>query len=241
MRAALTFLLTVLWGTASITALPRGAPKCAINPTVIANGHEVKNTQLNFGAQPSANTYTPGQQMTLTITGQRSWKGLLMYATPGTQQDAALAPNNLKQHVGVFAIPKGFRPQTTSICQAAGITQDAPESTVTHADTSTKGTNLQFQWTAPNANVGPITFNLVIATDGEEAPWEILQAVTIQPQGGATAPPPNGNGTLPATPPLPPPAPAPAPIPPAPARKGDDDDDDDDDGDDDDEEDEDDD
>ncbi|KAJ3189952.1 hypothetical protein HDU85_000240 [Gaertneriomyces sp. JEL0708] len=209
-------------------ALPNGAPKCAINQAVITDGHNAPSTGL-FTAALSANTYmlqskpetdhakllqTPGQKLTLTINGNnRPIFGLLMYATPGRAPDAPLAPNNVKQHVGVFSVPNGFRAQSAGPCN--GFTQDAAESTITHANPNGKGNSLTFDWTAPAGLIGPITFNIVATNGDDNQPWEILNAITIDAAtgGGAEAPAP-APAPAPTDAPAPTNVPAPAPAPP---------------------------
>lgn len=112
------YITAALLATGAVQALPKGAPKCAINPAVITKGHEVAPSAVGYAIQASSQTYAPGQSLTVTIGGQKNWQGILMYATPGTQDDAKLAPNNIKQHVGVFTLPAGFRAQSAAPCQA---------------------------------------------------------------------------------------------------------------------------
>ncbi|KAJ3190148.1 hypothetical protein HDU85_000439 [Gaertneriomyces sp. JEL0708] len=175
----------------SATALPGGAPKCAINPAIISGAHKAPS-DAGFKISASAGSYTPGQPMKITVEGGANpIAGLLMYATPGAADDAAAAPNVAKQHVGVFNVPQGFRAQTADICNAAGIQNEGPESTITHAGGADKGNRVEFDWTAPAADVGPITINAAVTSGGPGSPWQVVPIVTLQGAGGAGA----GAGT----------------------------------------------
>ncbi|KAI9100707.1 hypothetical protein DFS34DRAFT_648616 [Phlyctochytrium arcticum] len=195
------YTLLLLASTAS--ALPNGAPKCAINPAVITKEHEAASTAGGYKMVAGSQTYTPGQTFEVTISGTLGIAGVLMYATPGTANDATAAPNNSKQHVGKFSSVNGFRAQTASACAAAGIANDAPESTITHANAQDKGKSIAFTWTAPATNIGPVTFNAAIANGSPGKPWQVVDILTVQPVGGG------------GTPPSPAPAPTNLPAPPA--------------------------
>ncbi|TPX60281.1 hypothetical protein SpCBS45565_g07555 [Spizellomyces sp. 'palustris'] len=200
MRSAFSFIAAVLL-SGSALALPTGAPKCAINPAVISAAHQAPSPAAGYKISASAKSYTPGQPLTITIAGTTTpIAGTLLYATPGTQQDASLAPNNGKEHVGVFKVPTGFRAQTAAICDAATIKNEAPESTITHANPTPKGNSVAFEWTPPAAAVGPISFNAAVAAGAPGAPWQVLDVLTLQPSGGGggnttTTPAKGGNST----------------------------------------------
>ncbi|TPX57898.1 hypothetical protein PhCBS80983_g03502 [Powellomyces hirtus] len=175
-------------------ALPGGAPKCAINPGVISAAHSAPSA-AGFTLTSSSTTYTAGQKISVTIAGTTNQvAGVLMYATAGTESDAQLAPNSAKAHVGVFNVPTGFRAQTAAVCDGATIKNDAPESTITHANPSEKGQSVTFEWTAPAAASGPITFNAAVASGSPGKPWQVLDIVTLQPAGGAS---PDAGGAAP--------------------------------------------
>ncbi|KND00023.1 uncharacterized protein SPPG_04369 [Spizellomyces punctatus DAOM BR117] len=191
MRSAFSLFAALLL-SGSALALPTGAPKCAINPAVITAAHQAPSPAAGYKISASAKSYTPGQPLTITIAGTTTpIAGTLLYATPGTQQDAGLAPNNGKEHVGVFKVPAGFRAQTATICDAAAIKNDAPESTITHANPTPKGNSVTFEWTAPATASGPISFNAAVAGGAPGAPWQVLDVLTLQSAGGNTG----GNTT----------------------------------------------
>lgn len=114
-----------------------------------------------------------------------------MYATPGTQPDAE---KNGKQHVGSFAVPNGYKAQTASICQAAGITSDKETSTITHSGPLPRFGDLTIEWTAPQA-IGPVTINAAVTSGSTPLPWQIL-SMTLMPAGaGGNETVVMGNGT----------------------------------------------
>ncbi|KAJ3327798.1 hypothetical protein HDU76_011113 [Blyttiomyces sp. JEL0837] len=214
------FLTLTLALTASVIALPNGAPKCKINPAVITAGHEVAmSTNLGY-ALAATTTYTPGgAAIPITITGGKPFKGILLYMTKGTVQDSTLAPNGLPDHVGVFQLNAGLRAQTAAACAALNVTNEAPESTLTHAMPLNAQTPYTLMWTPPKTDVGVVTMNVVISVGSEESPWMVVKSIQIQSTGGAGAA--GGNVAAPPAPVASPPAPVaspPAPVasPPAP-------------------------
>ncbi|KAH6576200.1 hypothetical protein BASA60_004668 [Batrachochytrium salamandrivorans] len=108
-RSIVTAIFAVAFSSTAVSALPSGAPKCAINAT-----------------QPS------GASWEITVTnsaGRESFQGALMYVA--TDMDP-------KNHLGKFTFNKDeFRPQTKSICDAAKITGDL-DATFTHSSATKK-------------------------------------------------------------------------------------------------------
>ncbi|KAJ3023726.1 hypothetical protein HKX48_001616 [Thoreauomyces humboldtii] len=173
-------------------ALPTGAPKCQINPSVISAAHNAPSA-AGYTLSADSTTWTAGQKVKVTLTGsQHHVIGVLMYATPGTTQDASLAPNGSKSHVGSFDVPTGFRVQTATICDAAKVVQDAPSSTITHMDPSDKGAAVTFVWTAPSTGSGSISFNAAITSGAPGNPWQVLDVLSLNAAGA--------NGTVPTVP-----------------------------------------
>ncbi|KAI9105601.1 hypothetical protein DFS34DRAFT_19104 [Phlyctochytrium arcticum] len=190
MPSITSWVSTLFLLATAVNALPGGAPKCAINPAVITAAHGAPKA-AGYKIAASATSYTPGQKVEVKLTGTSAIAGVLMYATAGAASDAAAAPNSSKKHVGKFDVANGFRAQTATICDAAGIVNDAPESTITHANPTPKGNEVTFSWTAPAADVGPITFNVAVASGSPGQPWQVLDIVTLNGAGGA-APAPGG-------------------------------------------------
>ncbi|KAJ3281120.1 hypothetical protein HDU76_009007, partial [Blyttiomyces sp. JEL0837] len=97
-----------------VSALPNGAPKCKINPSIIQNGHKTAASTVGYTFDMPA-TYTPGgPAVPITINGGQAFKGILLYMTTGTTQDSTLAPNGVNAHVGTFVVNQGLRAQTAS-------------------------------------------------------------------------------------------------------------------------------
>ncbi|KAI8826046.1 uncharacterized protein EV422DRAFT_575883 [Fimicolochytrium jonesii] len=162
-------------------ALPTGAPKCAINQAAISAAHSDPSA-AGYTITTSASTYTPGAPLTFTIQGDKNVVGVLMYVSAG----------EVSKHVGAFKVPENFRVQNADICTGAKIVNDAPESTITHANPTPKGTKVDFTWTAPAADQGPLTLHAVVASGGPGNPWQILDVVTLNSASG-------GSGSAPTT------------------------------------------
>ncbi|KAJ3328192.1 hypothetical protein HDU76_010420 [Blyttiomyces sp. JEL0837] len=178
-------IITLITAAVSVSALPGGAPKCKINPMVIKAGHEVAaSTNLGYQFQAPA-TYTPGgPPVAINIVGGPAFKGILLYMTKGTTQDANLAPNGLPEHVGVFAVNTGLRAQTTASCAALNVMNDAPESTLTHAMPLRASTPYTLMWTPPKTNAGVVTMNAVISVGSEESPWMVVPSIQLMSTAG---------------------------------------------------------
>ncbi|KAJ3155728.1 hypothetical protein HDU86_004197 [Geranomyces michiganensis] len=190
--ASFTKCLALSALVAGAAALPTGAPKCQINPSVIGAAHSAPSPSAGYTLTASSATWSAGQKITVTVTGTTSEVvGVLMYATPEAADDAALAPNGSKSHLGVFNVPEGFRAQTADICAGAKVEQQALESTITHANPTPKGKSVTFEWTAPASGSTAITFNAAVASGGPGNPWMVVPIVTLQPAaatGGAPTP-----------------------------------------------------
>ncbi|KAJ3295040.1 hypothetical protein HDU76_006892 [Blyttiomyces sp. JEL0837] len=186
------FLCTLL--ITQVQSLPNGAPKCKINPMIIQNGHKVAASTIEYTFSNKVLTYMPGgPAIAITISGGTAFKGILTYVTGNsTKQDSALAPNGVNDHVGVFTVPAGLRPQTTTSCQANTVNNDAPKSTLTHAMPLNAQTPFTLMWTPPATNRGPVTVNAVISVGTMNTPWEVVPSITLMPAGGGAAAP-GGN------------------------------------------------
>lgn len=88
--------------------------------------------------------WTPGQSSVVRLSGPGLFKGLLMYAT-----------NSSGTRVGSFAINNGYR----SMPECSG---SMPTETFTHGSSISKSVPVDFTWTAPATDVGPITVNAIV-------------------------------------------------------------------------------
>ncbi len=88
--------------------------------------------------------WTPGQSSVVRLSGPGAFKGLLMYAT-----------NSSGARVGSFTISNGYRSMPE--CSAS-----TPTETFTHDSSVLKTVPVNFTWTAPAIDVGPITFNAIV-------------------------------------------------------------------------------
>ncbi|KAJ3219093.1 hypothetical protein HDU67_002749 [Dinochytrium kinnereticum] len=187
---------------AIVMALPSGAPRCAINPAAIGAAHK-KIEDLKYTIVPSAATYTPGgPPLTFEIKDGPAFKGILAYVTPGSDQDSLLETKSTK-HVGVFVIgaDSGMRAQTASVCSAAKIENEGPESTITHSAPFPEGKfPTSLSWKPPATDVGVVTVNVAIATNSPSTGvMTFVKAIQINSAGGGGAvnnSPGGGNATV---------------------------------------------
>ncbi|KAJ3079180.1 hypothetical protein HK102_003973 [Quaeritorhiza haematococci] len=214
MRTSIFFIATILLILASpALALPNGAPKCALNPQVVANGHETApNPAMGYGIQVSG-PISPGQRVNFTVTnnaGRNTFNGILMY----------VQGQNPSIHIGKFVNlnTNFFRPQRPNICAAANLRGDLL-ATITHANPNPKPIADSFQWEMlpedAAADPGPYQIISAIAISPQE--WMVVPPVPLQVAGGAppAAPGTPGAPANPGTPPAPPATP-PAPATPPP-------------------------
>jgi len=88
--------------------------------------------------------WIPGQSSVVRLSGPGVFKGLLMCAT-----------NSSGTRVGSFAINNGYR----SMPECSG---SMPTETFTHGSSISKSVPVDFTWTAPATDVGPITVNAIV-------------------------------------------------------------------------------
>ncbi|KAJ3206530.1 hypothetical protein HDU82_004446, partial [Entophlyctis luteolus] len=93
--------------------------------------------------------------------------GVLAYVTVGSTQDSTLTAMGLTAnppaHVGAFQnlAAMGLRAQTAASCSAQNVTNDAPESTITHnAPLTNAATPYTLMWQPPATDVGTVTMNM---------------------------------------------------------------------------------
>ncbi|KAJ3206514.1 hypothetical protein HK099_000508, partial [Clydaea vesicula] len=173
------------------SALPSGAPKCAINKDVIAAGHGTPTDEAaGFNLSLSSDKAEIGKPIIITVTNtgpQTEFGGILMYAQGKDE----------KKHLGQFTKmdEENFRFQT-EVCKDLGFAGD-DKSTVTHKNSNKKQLTTTFEWTPlPGDDAeGPFTFHAVIATN--PVPWQVIEPIpfTFLTNNEAAAP-----QTLPAEP-----------------------------------------
>ncbi|KAH6570513.1 hypothetical protein BASA81_010505 [Batrachochytrium salamandrivorans] len=162
-RSIVTAIFAVAFSSTAVSALPSGAPKCAINSAVIAAGHK-KPDDPTLGYSVSIAASGASWEITVTNSaGRKSFQGTLFYIT------TSLDPS---KHLGKFTFDAGeYRPQTKSVCEAAKITGD-PSATITHSKPSKKAVGTKFTWTPDPADLtvaGDPIFNFSFAdNDGDE-------------------------------------------------------------------------
>ncbi|KAJ8331392.1 hypothetical protein BDV3_000811 [Batrachochytrium dendrobatidis] len=141
LQSAFSFIAAFILTTSSVSALPKGAPKCVINSDVISKAHKhPDDPTLGYGLDVKVS----GSSFEITVTssnGRKDFQGILMYIE---------SVDKPKFHMGKFQVDtNNFRFQQQSICDAAGI-QGSNEATVTHANPSKKPLgSTKFIWT-PN-------------------------------------------------------------------------------------------
>jgi Reeler domain len=137
----------------TVSALPTGAPKCAINPVAIKAAHG-SSPDPSLGYTLSVTKSGTGTyNITVKSSAMKSFKGILMYIT---------SPSAPSKHLGKFTFDSRFRAATASVCAAANITGDLL-STFTHASPIDK-TLMTFVWSGSAAEIaGDLVVNAVIA------------------------------------------------------------------------------
>ncbi|KAH6570514.1 hypothetical protein BASA81_010504 [Batrachochytrium salamandrivorans] len=163
-RSIVTAIFAVAFSSTAVSALPSGAPKCAINATVIGAAHK-KSDDPTLGYSVSIAASGASWEITVTNSANReSFQGALMYVA--TDMDP-------KNHLGKFTFNKDeFRPQTKSICDAAKITGDL-DATITHSSAKKKPVGMKFMWTPNPADMNvagnPMIYYAFADNDGKEA------------------------------------------------------------------------
>ncbi|KAI8924014.1 hypothetical protein BC831DRAFT_467979 [Entophlyctis helioformis] len=148
----------------SVAALPTGAPKCAINATVIEAAHGIA-PDASLGWDLSVTSTATGWDVSVINTaGKKTYNGVLMYV---------VVESDLKTHLGKFDIDTSlFRYTKPEVCAAANI-KGPVEATFTHANPKPKPVSTVFKFT-PNpadfAAVGKMFINFAVAdTDKKSA------------------------------------------------------------------------
>ncbi|KAJ3047506.1 hypothetical protein HK097_011470 [Rhizophlyctis rosea] len=172
--------LSVISAFASVSALPTGAPRCAINTDAIQAGH---------GAPPTASlgyTVTVAPSTTGTNTfdikvansaGLTSFQGVLLYV-----QSDADANSHLGKFINLDAQKFHFQ---TDPCTAQNIAGDA-ESTITHSSSTDKPlSETVFTWQASDADLavpGPIKVHAVVLQNMQN--YQSVDPVDVPISGG---------------------------------------------------------
>ncbi|KAI9179164.1 hypothetical protein H9P43_005826 [Blastocladiella emersonii ATCC 22665] len=187
-----TVLFALLAVAASTTsALPGGAPACAINEAKITSGMGAPQGDRQFKLSASTTEYEPGKPITMKVVSDnaatKTYKGLLIYVEPA---------GDAKKRVGSFKIPEGFKSNVDK-CGALQVTSDT-DAVVTHSSPADKPLGAELVWTAPANAMGELTVRAVVAGAGPKN-WQIVQTVTLKPKmgggaGAAPAPPAMGGG-----------------------------------------------
>ncbi|KAH6583309.1 hypothetical protein BASA50_000872 [Batrachochytrium salamandrivorans] len=163
-RSVVTAIFAVAFSSTTVSALPSGAPKCAINATVIGAAHK-KSDDPTLGYSVSITPNGASWEITVTNTaGREYFQGLLMYVATDMEP---------KNHLGKFTFDKdNFRPQTKSICDAAKITGDL-DATFTHSSPTKKAVGMKFMWTPSPADMAasgnPMIYYAFADNDGKDA------------------------------------------------------------------------
>lgn len=93
-------------------------------------------------------SYTPGETLTITVSGAIEFKGFLIQSVRGSPG----APN--VSQAGTFSA----LPSNTRFADACG----NPDSAVTHSQTNPSRTSVVLSWTAPPSGTGTVTFHAVV-------------------------------------------------------------------------------
>ena len=163
-------LLSILAISSLVSALPNGAPRCGIDETAIAAGH---GRASDPSAGYSINVQKMGNSFQINLknsAGRTDFKGILMYVVG---QDP-------KGHIGAFQNldTNSFKYQSDP-CKNLGFL-GSPQSTITHANPSSKSISTAFVWTplpGDELKKGPFKIQAVVATS--PIPWQRLADVPI--------------------------------------------------------------
>ncbi|KAJ3374261.1 hypothetical protein GGF31_007780 [Allomyces arbusculus] len=161
------------------SALPNGAPACAINVQKITTGMGEPQGDRNFKLQASSMEYEPGKPLSLMVTSTngaiKTHKGLLLYVEPAS---------GAKERIGQFKIPTGFKSNVDK-CAALQI-KAGTDSIITHDSPADKPLGAAIEWTAPATDMGDLVVRAVVAGTGPKN-WQVLDPVTLKPKGGMQA------------------------------------------------------
>ncbi|KAI8617163.1 hypothetical protein BC830DRAFT_1114734 [Chytriomyces sp. MP71] len=146
----------------------------------INNGFAAGASQLpagTFSMTADAASYTPGQVVTLQMTGP-SMNMLMLYANPKDQ---------LSARVGSFAMPAGFQSNAGS---CGGFTMETQNAVLASIPTTSAISGTQtFQWTAPAQSFGELHMNMMVLTQaGTGWAYQIVPCIIIIKCAGTIAP-----------------------------------------------------
>ncbi|KAJ3127059.1 hypothetical protein HK098_006856 [Nowakowskiella sp. JEL0407] len=141
----------------TVSAKPGRSPICdtetaaaAIKASAMGENKRNLATENAFSLTSSSPSYTPGQQITLTLTGTTGYAGILLYVAP---------VSDATKRVGKFVIPDGYQ-NNDGVCQNS----DFPDSSITHKLSGAYPKDGTFTYTAPATDLGNIAFHLIIVT-----------------------------------------------------------------------------
>lgn len=151
-----TLFISALVAVVSVSAFPDHSGTCISDATTIEGvpgspmGKLVTTLGYNFQVKMSKNNYVPkGSPVKFTVTGKNTFMGLLLYAV-----------DSKKNHVGSWNTPTGFKILTNPQCNGD------PSGTLSHSDSTLKGPTVNFMWTPPDNDVGPISFVGTVVESG---------------------------------------------------------------------------
>jgi len=164
--------ISILFLSSLTLAYPNGAPACVANEQRIMKMGG-SNQNLGFAIKPSSNTFSPGQEMTFTVDGPKSYKGLLIYVSSTT--NARVRVGNFKQ------LPTGFKSNKDK-CDLQGY-EAGPVGAVTHSNANPKQPGTKLKWvTSAKDKCETVEIHAVVAVD--QKVWQILSVVKLSCNGG---------------------------------------------------------
>lgn len=140
-------------------------------------------TTLGYNFQTTMKNYQPGgPAVKFSVTGKTAFMGLLLYAV-----------DTQKNHVGTWNTPKGY--QFLGNLAGAPCKGDTGSGTLTHTDSSLKGPGVDFEWTPPSSDIGPIMFVGTLVQSGT-AGFQIVKTTNFTVAGSkVTSPPSSGDNS----------------------------------------------
>ncbi|KAJ3078191.1 hypothetical protein HK102_004673 [Quaeritorhiza haematococci] len=164
-------------------ALPTGAPKCALNEQVVAQGHRAaSNANLGYGIRVSG-PVAPNRPVEFTVTNKNGfpfYNGILIY----------VQGQNPNIHIGKFVDidPLLHRPQDQRICQAQNLQGDA-NAVLTHRHPLPKPNARALKWvmTEQDLAADPGPYKIVSAFAIGPKMWQVAPQVTLEVVGAPAA------------------------------------------------------
>jgi hypothetical protein len=158
----ISFLLLLSVLCSFVSAFPERAGTCsATDEQGIENGMGGKSQDLGFTISADKTTVAPGESVKVTLSGPRTFKGLLFYAIDEKKT----------RYAGWSELPGGFQFLDTQCSTFPA------KSTISHSDANPKA-NLTLTWTAPSQALGDVKFAGVMVSARTE--WQILSAFTVK-------------------------------------------------------------